>query len=77
MKLFKKKIKYNIPEPEIKTPAEIVDTLITMHKMNIREIAFDWRDIALGKVSKRKLLKVCRAYGKVRYKWHGFSVRFS
>lgn len=62
---------------EPKTPAEIVDTIIAMRKCGVREIAWDWKDITLGKVKKRTLIKVCRQYGRVYRKWHGFSVRFN
>jgi len=59
-----------------RTPAEIIDVLIAMKECGLREIAFDWRDIVLGNVSKRTMIKACRRYGKVRRRIHGFSIRF-
>lgn len=60
----------------IKTPVEIIDTIIKMKECGLREMAFDWRDIDLNDIKKRTMIKACRRYGKVRRKWNGFSIRF-
>ncbi len=74
---FKHKSKYKAPNPKLKTPAQVVDTIVTMKKCGVREMAWDWRDIKLGKVKRSTLIKICRKYGKVRRKWYGFSIRFN
>jgi hypothetical protein len=76
--MFKFKRKIKEPKPEkLKTPAEIVDTLIAMRDCGIREWAFEWDGIVLGHISKRKMLKICSRYGKVRRVWKGFRIKFT
>lgn len=63
-------------ELNLKTPKEVVETVIFMRDCGFREATFDWKNINLGKIKKHTLIKICCKYGKVSYKLHGFLIKF-
>lgn len=55
---------------------QIIESLNINRECGIREKAFDWQEIATRSFKdKRKIINVCKKYGKVQRHFYGFSVR--
>ncbi len=57
---------------------DIIDSVENSRECGIMERAFDWDEIAIKSFrSKRRIIKACRAYGKVKRVKRGFVIKFN
>ena len=65
-------------EVKYTTMQTIVNFVKTNLNCGIRECSFDWDEIAIkGLKNRRRIIKFCKRYGKIKRHRKGFSVRFT
>ena len=59
------------------TMNDIIESMRIACECGIREKAFDWKEIAIkGFKNKRRIIKLCKPYGKIKLVPQGFIIKF-
>ena len=74
---FKRKKKEK-PKIHYRSMEDILRGIRITHECGFKEKVFDWGEISLkGFFNRRKIIKMCKPYGKIRRVRYGFIIKFN
>lgn len=75
--MFKHKKFKEKPQIRYHSMKDVVEGMRISCECGIREKAFDWKEIDIkGFLNKRRIIKLCKTYGKIKRVPQGFIIKF-